>query len=104
MTTTIERDGPVTTIVRARTHARNAMDPASAEALVEALLAFDRDPRQSVAVLWGAGRGAGGGGRAVRGRVRPEIRRGPARQAAAAFRPRFSRTWAAAARADGPEP
>src|SRR6202049_2835007 len=55
MTTTIERDGPVTTIVRARTHARNAMDPASAEALVEALLAFDRDPDQSVAVLWGAG-------------------------------------------------
>src|SRR5216683_2897379 len=55
MTTTIERDGPVTTIVRARTHARNAMDPASAEALVDALLAFDRDPDQSVTVLWGAG-------------------------------------------------
>jgi len=55
MTTSIERDGPVTTIVRARTQARNAMDPASAEALLEALLAFDRDPGQSVAVLWGAG-------------------------------------------------
>src|SRR5438067_7807506 len=55
MTTTIERDGPVTTIVRARTQTRNAMDPASAEALVEALLAFDRDPDQFVAVLWGAG-------------------------------------------------
>jgi enoyl-CoA hydratase len=55
MTTSIERDGPVTTIVRARTQARNAMDPASAEALLEALLAFDRDPSQSVAVLWGAG-------------------------------------------------
>ena len=55
MTTTIERDGPVTTIVRARTQARNAMDPASAEALLEALLGFDRDPDQSVAVLWGAG-------------------------------------------------
>ena len=55
MTTTIERDGPVTTIVRGRTHARNAMDPESADALVEALLAFDRDPGQSVAVLWGAG-------------------------------------------------
>src|SRR5262245_50014442 len=51
----VERDGPVTTIVRSRTEARNAMDPASAEALVEALLAFDRDPGQSVAVLWGAG-------------------------------------------------
>src|SRR5438270_3563192 len=55
MTTTIERDGPVTTLVRERIEARNAMDPASAEGLVEALLAFDRDPGQSVAVLWGAG-------------------------------------------------
>jgi enoyl-CoA hydratase len=55
MTLTIERDGPVTTFVRSRTEARNAMDPASAEALTEALLAFDRDPDQSVGVLWGAG-------------------------------------------------
>src|ERR1051326_3001374 len=55
MTTTIERDGPVTTIVRSRIEARNAMDPASADALVAALWAFDRDPEQSVAVLWGAG-------------------------------------------------
>jgi enoyl-CoA hydratase len=31
------------------------MDPASAEALVDALMAFDSDPSQSVAVLWGAG-------------------------------------------------
>src|SRR5437870_2404562 len=69
MTTTIERDGPVTTIVRARTHARNAMDPASAEALVEALLAFDRDPDQSVAVLWGAD-----GAPAAHRRPRPRAR------------------------------
>ena len=55
MTITVERDGPVTTIVRSRTEARNAMDPASAEALTEAFLAFDRDDSQSVAVLWGAG-------------------------------------------------
>src|SRR5712691_11694883 len=55
MTQMIERDGPITTIVRNRPEARNAMDPASADALVEALLAFDRDPAQSVAVLWGAG-------------------------------------------------
>src|SRR5881275_993930 len=55
MTLTVERDGAVTTIVRSRVEARNAMDPASAEALVEALLAFDADPAQSVAVLWGAG-------------------------------------------------
>ena len=44
MTLTVERNGPVTTIVRSRTAARNAMDPASAEALTAALLAFDADP------------------------------------------------------------
>src|SRR5437764_13526802 len=55
MTLTVERDGLVTTIIRSRIAARNAMDPASAEALTEALLGFDRDPDQSVAVLWGAG-------------------------------------------------
>ena len=31
------------------------MDPASAEALVEAFVAFDRDPEAAVAVLWGEG-------------------------------------------------
>jgi enoyl-CoA hydratase len=55
MTLNVERDGPVTTIIRSRVEARNAMDPAGAEALTEALLAFDRDPDQFVAVLWGAG-------------------------------------------------
>src|SRR5258705_2103483 len=55
MTLSVERDGPVATIIRSRVDARNAMDPASAEALTEALLAFDRDESQSVAVLWGAG-------------------------------------------------
>ena len=54
MTLNVERDGPVTTIIRSRVEARNAMDPAGAEALTEALLAFDRDPDQFVAVLWGA--------------------------------------------------
>jgi len=54
MTLTIERDGPVTTLIRDRREARNAMDPASAEALTAALLAFDRDEAASVAVLWGA--------------------------------------------------
>src|SRR5262249_37866459 len=51
----IERDGAVTTIIRSRIEARNAMDPASADALHAALLDFDRDPSQHVAVLWGAG-------------------------------------------------
>jgi enoyl-CoA hydratase len=55
MTLTIERDGPVTTLIRGRVAARNAMDPESAVALTEALLAFDRDETQSVAVLFGAG-------------------------------------------------
>jgi enoyl-CoA hydratase len=55
MTVTVERNGPVTTIVHARPEARNAVDPASASALFEAFLAFDRDPEQYVAVLWGAG-------------------------------------------------
>jgi enoyl-CoA hydratase len=55
MALTIERDGSVTTLIRDRREARNAMDPASAEALTEALLAFDADDAQSVAVLWGAG-------------------------------------------------
>src|SRR5256714_15137220 len=55
MTLTVEQNGPVTTIVRSRIAARNAMDPASAEALTQALLAFDADPTQSVAALWGAG-------------------------------------------------
>src|SRR5258706_9912423 len=55
MTLTVEHNGPVTTIVRSRIAARNAMDPASAEALTAALLAFDRDETQSVAVLFGAG-------------------------------------------------
>ena len=55
MTVTVEKNGPVTTVVHARPQARNAMDPESAEALVEAFLAFDRDPEASVAVFWGAG-------------------------------------------------
>jgi enoyl-CoA hydratase len=55
MTLSIERDGPVTTLIRDRREARNAMDPASADALTRALLDFDADETQSVAVLWGAG-------------------------------------------------
>src|SRR5215471_5990442 len=51
----VERDGAVTTIIRSRIEARNAMDSASADALHDALVAFDRDPSQHVAVLWGAG-------------------------------------------------
>ncbi len=55
MTLRVETNGPVTTLIRERIEARNAMDPASAKALTQALLDFDADPTQSVAVLWGAG-------------------------------------------------
>lgn len=55
MSLMIERDGPVTTFIRDRREARNAMDPESADALTQAFLDFDADPGQSVAVLYGAG-------------------------------------------------
>ncbi|MDJ1159686.1 crotonase/enoyl-CoA hydratase family protein [Chelatococcus sp. SYSU_G07232] len=55
MTVTVEKQGAVTTVIHARHEARNAVDPASAEALAKAFLAFEQDPGASVAVLWGAG-------------------------------------------------
>lgn len=55
MSVTITRDGPVTTIGIARPEARNAVDRATAEALVEAFAAFDADTEASVAVLHGEG-------------------------------------------------
>jgi len=55
MTVTVEKNGPVTTVIHARSEARNAMDPESADALTEAFLAFDQDPDAAVAVFWGAG-------------------------------------------------
>jgi len=55
MTVTVEKFGPVTTVIHHRPEARNAMDPASADALVDAFLVFDADPEASVAVLFGEG-------------------------------------------------
>lgn len=55
MSVRVEKKGKVWTVIHSRPEARNAMDPASAEALVEAFTAFDRDPTASVAVLWGEG-------------------------------------------------
>jgi enoyl-CoA hydratase len=55
MTVRIEKTGKVWTVIHARREARNAMDPQSAAALVEAFQAFDRDPDAAVAVLWGEG-------------------------------------------------
>ncbi|TAM10562.1 MAG: crotonase/enoyl-CoA hydratase family protein [Nevskiaceae bacterium] len=52
----IEKNGHVWTVIHSRyAEARNAMDPASADALYGAMLAFDRDPDACVAVLWGEG-------------------------------------------------
>ncbi len=55
MTVRIEKSGAVWTIVHDRPEARNAMDPASAEALTDAFLRFDDDDTAHVAVFWGAG-------------------------------------------------
>jgi enoyl-CoA hydratase len=55
MSVRIERQGKVWTVIHSRPEAKNAMDPASAEALEKAFLAFDADPDAAVAVLWGEG-------------------------------------------------
>lgn len=49
----VERDGPVTTVILDRPHARNAVNGPTAMALFEAFDAFDRDEDAAVAVLWG---------------------------------------------------
>ncbi len=55
MTVRVEKSGPVTTVIHSRPEARNAMDPDSAEALVQAFEAFEADPGASVAVFFGEG-------------------------------------------------
>ena len=54
MSITVERKGPVTTVILDRPHARNAVDGPTALALYDAFEQFDRDDTASVAVLWGA--------------------------------------------------
>jgi enoyl-CoA hydratase len=51
----VERDGAVTTVVLNRPEARNAVDPATAQALRDAFDAFEADPEAQVAVLTGCG-------------------------------------------------
>jgi enoyl-CoA hydratase len=51
----VERQGPVTTVILNRPEVRNAVDNETAEAMADAFRAFDADPEQRVAVLWGAG-------------------------------------------------
>ena len=41
MTVRVEKDGPVTTIINDRPEARNAVDPETGDALVEAFLEFE---------------------------------------------------------------
>jgi enoyl-CoA hydratase len=53
MSVNVVRNGPVTTVILDRPHARNAVDGPTAMALYEAFDAFDRDEDASVAVLWG---------------------------------------------------
>ena len=51
----VEKDGPVTTVILHRPHAKNAVDRPTAEALAGAFRDFDDDPDASVAVLYGDG-------------------------------------------------
>ncbi len=53
MTVNVVRNGPVTTVILDRPHARNAVDGPTAFALYEAFDEFDRDDSAAVAVLWG---------------------------------------------------
>lgn len=53
MTVRVERNGPVTTVILDRPHARNAVDGPTALALHAAFDEFDRDDSAAVAVLWG---------------------------------------------------
>jgi len=55
MSVRIEKKGRVWTVIHNRPEARNAMDPASADALEDAFNAFNADPDAAVAVLWGEG-------------------------------------------------
>jgi enoyl-CoA hydratase len=55
MSVRIEKSGGVWTIVHSRPEARNAVDAASADALVAAFAEFDAEPGASVAVFWGEG-------------------------------------------------
>ena len=53
MSVNVVRNGPVTTVIIDRPHARNAVNGPTAVALFEAFDEFDRDDAASVAVLWG---------------------------------------------------
>ncbi|MDP8955658.1 MAG: crotonase/enoyl-CoA hydratase family protein [Actinomycetota bacterium] len=54
-TVSFERDPPLAVVTIDRPEVRNAVDPETAEALVEAFAAFDADPTLGVAIFTGAG-------------------------------------------------
>jgi enoyl-CoA hydratase len=54
MAVVVEKNGPVTTVVLDRPEVRNAVDRATARALADAFLDFDRNPDARVAVFHGA--------------------------------------------------
>ncbi len=54
MSIRVEKDGLVTTVIIDRREARNAVDPAMAQALADAFATFDADDEARVGVLWGA--------------------------------------------------
>src|SRR5579864_4274892 len=51
----IERSDRILTVIQSRPEARNAVDPAHAQALYEVFVAFDADATADVAVFWGEG-------------------------------------------------
>lgn len=55
MSVHVDVEGPITTVVLDRPHARNAVDGPTAAALAEAFAVFDEDESQAVAMLYGAG-------------------------------------------------
>ncbi|MCU9949371.1 crotonase/enoyl-CoA hydratase family protein [Pseudomonas sp. PDM13] len=55
MSIRVEKNGPVTTLIIDRPQVRNAVDRPTAEALADALRAFEADDAARVAVLTGAG-------------------------------------------------
>jgi len=54
MTVSIEKHGPVTTVILSRPDARNAVDPATAGELVQAFEAFEADDAARAGVFFGA--------------------------------------------------
>jgi enoyl-CoA hydratase len=51
----VEKNGPVTTVILNRPEVRNCVDTPTGRKLVDAFLAFERDPEAIVAVFWGTG-------------------------------------------------